>query len=660
MTWVRSRRLDDMTVNRNWALGLVPVVLVLAGLEIAMALGRTAPVPFLALYAATAAGATLGGWRAGIGAGIVSSIHVLHGHLVGFGPPPLTGTIWNVALGIALYCGTGWILGRLRDQREAGMAALERHRQRLQADLRAEAEAKRRSQGDVITHEALLGAAVRIAGLGYFVLNAKTSDCEVCSDRHAAHFGIDPQTFMRQTRGDAPPLDFVHPDDRAHVRRHLGLVRQGATAQFDFRGRHRDGHEVRIREIVEPVTDTEGRLIKAIGISMDMTEAHRTEAHLREVQKIEAIGNLTAGVAHDFNNLLAVILGNLELAAETADEAERREMLDAAAGAARRGAELTGLLLSFGRKAMLNPRPLDLCATIALLGGLFRRTLPANIDLKLPGVAGECVALLDRAQFESAVLNLVVNARDAMPDGGALTLDGEHVRVDGQEPDLELEPGDYIAIAVTDTGTGMTDEVRSRALEPFFSTKGVGKGTGLGLPMVLGFARQSGGDLHIASTPGKGTVMRMYFPVATLDPDAPAPADEPAQAPQSGGQTVLLVEDDAQVRQVTARQLAALGYRVEVADSGQAALDILRDRPDVEILLSDVVMPGGMQGPDLVARARDMRPGLRAVLMSGYHAGIADGDGDEGGSLDDVPRLTKPVSRRDLGACLARVAGGTG
>ncbi len=473
-----------MRISPKTIFGFTPLATILLVLMTRSFTDWEMPVPFLSLYAAVICAAVTGSALSGALAGGLAALFVLHSHIVGFGPQLLTGKLSTSLLGMSIFAVSGAVFGWFKQNYDNALAEVLNRRRKLQEELDTERREKEMSMGEHLAREALLDSAVRIAGLGYFVFDTATSDCEFCSGQHAGHFGLTFSEFFEQTKGEFPSLDFIHPGDRDWVRSEIARIKRGESIQIEYRGLHKNGEEVRIRESVEPVFDANGKLIKEIGTSLDVTEMRRTEAHMRENQKLEAIGSLTAGVAHDFNNLLAVIMGNLELMDPVQDPSERKLLVEAALDATRRGAVLTDRLLSFGRKAMLSPEPHDLSEIIADMGTLLRRTLPATIELELPKPRQDCWAVLDGAQFENAVLNLAVNARDAMPSGGKLRIEFEEADFDNdaiRRHGLTLEPGRYIALTVTDTGSGMTDDVRSRATEPFFSTKGVGKGSGLGL-----------------------------------------------------------------------------------------------------------------------------------------------------------------------------------
>ncbi|HXV35601.1 MAG TPA: ATP-binding protein, partial [Myxococcota bacterium] len=351
--------------------------------------------------------------------------------------------------------------------------------------------------------------------------------------------------------------------------------------------------------------------------------------------------------AHDFNNLLAVILGNLELLdAEGLNDAHAAEWVKTAIAAAERGASLTQRLLAFSRKQALRPAAVDANALVQGMLELLRRTLGEGIEIELVRDAGLWPCLVDRNQLENAILNLAINARDAMPNGGKLTISTSNARIDEEvvhaEPDVE--PGAFVVIAVSDTGAGMSEEVRQHAFEPFFTTKDLGRGSGLGLSMVYGFTKQSGGHASVSSESGLGTTVRLYLPRYSGEKLGEAPELDGTEPAQPTGERILVVEDNAELRALVARMLRSLGYRVLEASAGVPALEIIRSS-EIDLLLSDVVLPEGMSGSELVEQARRARPSLRALHMSGYaedaivhHGRLADGE----------PFLQKPFRKIDV------------
>ncbi|MCK1384214.1 ATP-binding protein [Bradyrhizobium sp. 21] len=371
---------------------------------------------------------------------------------------------------------------------------------------------------------------------------------------------------------------------------------------------------------------------------------------LSQSQKMEAMGQLTGGVAHDFNNLLTVILGNSEhLAERLAGNKELHRIASDIATAAERGSDLTRSLLAFARKQPLRPRDIDIREKIREMEPLLRRPLGEHIECTFALEHDVWLTSVDPGQLTTALLNLVLNARDVMPLGGRLTIEARNTSLGDLDLDVngEPRPGDYVMVAVTDTGSGMTAEVASRAFEPFFTTKEVGKGTGLGLSMVYGFVRQSGGLVQMQSEPGQGSAVRLFFPRLATPPNA-APSPPERIVALDGRETILVVEDDDMVRAYVENELKTLGYRVITAANGPAALDLLRQSGAIDLLFTDVVMPGGMFGPELARQATQLRPGLKVLFTSGYSQNpVKAPDG-----LSDARILTKPFRRRDLAAML--------
>ncbi|WP_181872702.1 hybrid sensor histidine kinase/response regulator [Billgrantia montanilacus] len=365
-----------------------------------------------------------------------------------------------------------------------------------------------------------------------------------------------------------------------------------------------------------------------------VTEQKRLEAQLQEAQRMEAIGHLTGGMAHDFNNLLTVIMGNADLLSEAlAADTQLAPLVQAVAESAQRGADLTQRLLAFARRQALAPQPTDINRLIRGLTELLRRTLGEQIELRFHPGQGLWAANIDPSQLESALLNLSINARDAMSDGGHLTIETQNVSLSAQYADehLELVPGDYVCIAVSDTGTGIPKTIRERVFDPFFTTKEKGKGTGLGLSMVFGFLKQSAGHVNLYSEEGEGTTIKLYLPriqQAVSDPKLTARDT----ASLKGCETLLVVEDDVTVREYVVTQLEAAGYGVRQAKDGPSALAMLVADTTIQLIFTDVMMPGGMTGRDLAIAALRLRPDLKVVYTSGYteNAIVHNGRLDEG------------------------------
>ncbi|MDB5524054.1 MAG: sensor histidine kinase [Rhizobium sp.] len=366
----------------------------------------------------------------------------------------------------------------------------------------------------------------------------------------------------------------------------------------------------------------EGRRIFT-GFIRDLTSRQKIEEELRQAQKMEAVGQLTGGVAHDFNNLLTVISGNLEMLEARIVDPKLLELLREAQDATDDGAKLTGQLLAFGRRQPLNPKLTDVGLLVRGFFDLVRRSIGESVELRIIVNAGENQALVDGSQLQNALLNLALNARDAMPRGGLLTIEVSKVYLDIDYAQMypEVRTGDYIVIAVTDTGVGMTEEVKLHAFEPFFTTKEVGSGSGLGLSMVYGFVKQTGGHVQIYSEPEHGTSVRIFLPVlqeVANDNDGAGNSPARAAAVLRGHEKILVVEDDARVRRVTVARLHDAGYEVIEASNGPQALELLDVHTEISLLFTDIVMPGGMHGNELADLARTIKPQIKVLFTSGY------------------------------------------
>ncbi len=397
----------------------------------------------------------------------------------------------------------------------------------------------------------------------------------------------------------------------------------------------------------------------------EMERRERAEAALLKTQRLEAVGQMTGGVAHDFNNLLTVILGSADLLGRRADDPARvRTIAGQIMLAAQHGARITQQLLTFARRTPVKAETVDVNALLQAFKQLLDRAASEAVQIELhPGPALRPVHL-DPSHFEAAVLNLVGNARDAMPDGGRIVITTDEVAVPATNEvplpapsNPELKPGPYVRVAVTDEGCGMDAATAARVFEPFFTTKEVGRGTGLGLSQVYGFAKQAGGDVRITTAPGAGTTVELLLPAH--DAVVAAPAPQPQTAEGGGGEVVLIVEDEAAVLAIVVESLQELGYATLTANSGRRALRCLEGDARVDLLFSDVVMPGGMNGLQLATVARRLRPGLKVLMTSGYTAGADAPDLSHSGlSLPDLPLLAKPYDRQQLAAALAAALAG--
>ncbi|MBD2748476.1 response regulator [Microvirga sp. BT688] len=396
-----------------------------------------------------------------------------------------------------------------------------------------------------------------------------------------------------------------------------------------------------------PILDDQGSVTNLATIERDITERKLMEMRLRQADKMQALGTLAGGVAHDFNNLLMAVLGSLDLASRRApDDPRLTRLLQNATYAAERGASLTQRLLSFSRQRDLRLQAVDVNHVITGMSDLLTRTLGGVIRIERHLIDELWTAMVDPDQLELAILNLCINARDAMAENGVLTLSTRNEAVEeGRITDLTA--GDYVVISVADTGTGIPPEVLARVLEPFFTTKEVGKGTGLGLPMVYGLAQQSGGTVAIHSTVGVGTTVELYLSRAVTAQDG-RPREEQSIAPDAPKVRILLVDDDAEVRTVTAAYLSEMGHRVVEAADGSSALDILKADSQLDVLIADFAMPG-MTGTELADKAREVRPDLGVMLVTGY--------ADPRRVPDGYLMLHKPFTRADLALKVSDAAG---
>jgi PAS domain S-box-containing protein len=441
-------------------------------------------------------------------------------------------------------------------------------------------------------------------------------------------------------------FSLLHPEDReqAQARTRIAVGSRQQLPVIDVRVVGLDG-KTRIGAI-QAISFVQDGQAQIMGSARDVTAQREVETQLRQAQKMESVGQLTGGVAHDFNNLLTVIIGRLDALVDRIPD-EFRPAIESALTAADRGADLVRQMLAFSRRQVLAPGPIDLNKLTLGMEDLLRRTLGEDVEFEVKLGGDLRLALADRGQVENALLNLALNARDAMPNGGKLTIETDNKQLDADYAahNAEVTPGDYVMLAVTDTGTGMTPEVIERAFEPFFTTKGVGRGSGLGLSMIYGFAKQSGGHLKIYSELGHGTTVRLYLPRDTGSPEATSEAPAETVENPRGGESILVVEDDELVRGFAVSQLRDLGYRVLEATDAREARAILAGNDKIDLLFTDVVMPGGMTGRQLGDLAKQTRPELKVLYTSGYteNSIVHQGKLDPG-----VIFLSKPFRRNDL------------
>ena len=446
----------------------------------------------------------------------------------------------------------------------------------------------------------------------------------------------------------------IHPQDHDAVLASVHAVLDDPGQNewtMEYRFQRSNGDWALVEDHGFVIRDDDGEAVRMVGGLRDITEDRAIQQQLRESQRMEAVGQLTGGLAHDFNNLLTVMLGNADLVAEQLDDDHPLlPLIRTIQSAAQKGADLTQRLLAFSRRQALEPRATDINQLVQGLTAMLGRTLGEHISIGWLPDPALWLASIDPTQLESALLNICINARDAMPEGGSLTIETANRIIDEKYSARfdELLPGEYVEISITDTGSGIPEDVQKRIFEPFFTTKPRGKGTGLGLSMVFGFLKQSGGHINVYSEPGFGTTMRLYLPRDRSQEPVSVVTEAPVRN-LSGNETIVVVEDEAMVRQFVEEQLRQAGYQVHSASNGPEALLLLGALGQVDLLFTDVMMPGGMTGRDLADRVRVTRPEIRVLYMSGYteNAIVHHGRLDPGVAL-----LSKPFRKNDL---LARI-----
>ncbi len=522
-------------------------------------------------------------------------------------------------------------------------------KQDVSSRVRAQADVKQSTEA-VRTAEERTRFALKAAGVGIWDMDYATERLQ-WSDDMLVQFGVPPGTFDG-TLGAF--IGRIHPEDRVAVLEQIGKAQAGGA---DFTVEHRvlwpDGA---VRWLIgrgHVYLDERREPARAVGISLDVTDRHMLEAQYQQAQKMEAVGRLAGGVAHDFNNLLTAILGYCELVlGDPSLEARYRADITEIQKAGTMAAALTRQLLAFTRKQIVEPRLFDLNVAVAEIRPLLERIIREDVKIVVELPAAPSTVNLDRGQVEQIVMNLAVNARDAMPDGGTLTITIDQVELDETDATayFEVTPGSYAALTVTDTGTGMTPEARAHLFEPFFTTKKIGQGTGLGLATVHGIVKQIGGSVGLESEVGKGTSVTVYLPRAAggVVTEPPLVARMPVRS-----ETVLVVEDTEGLRTLVRRMLERLGYTVLAAANADEAVKVFEDDPSFDVLLTDVVMPGA-SGPELTRRLIAQRPGLKVLYMSGYteeaivHHGVIE---------TGVAFLHKPFTARALDGKIREVLG---
>ena len=476
----------------------------------------------------------------------------------------------------------------------------------------------------------VLELAGQASGLGYAVWNMDTQTCEACTVEMASVFGMPRDAFMARMPRPKDLADALRPDERDGLRAAVaGLPGPGAGVSRDLKVRaDRNGRTRRIRLVFHDVPGPDSRVMC---VAQDVSGAHRAARDDAESQRMQSMGRLTSGVAHDFNNFLSVILGNLDLLDVTQDQTQRQALLDEVSAAAARARDLTGNLLGFARRPQDRTELFRLDAIVSEMTPLLRRALPPRIALVQHTDDVTALVRVERGLIDSVLMNLVLNARDAMKTaGGRLTLSGQ---------DVQDDSGRWVVLSVSDTGEGMTEDVRANLFQPFFSTRGAATNTGLGLSMVHTMVSGAGGRIEVDSAPGQGATFRVFLPAE--DPAKAAP-DRLGTVPASEGAAlrVLLVEDDPAVARVLLRQLALMGHRVTLAGDAVDAETVHASDGPFDLLLSDVRLPGAVQGPDLAGKLREVAPGLAVIYLTGQH--------ESGPFKPAGPVLHKPAGRAEL------------
>ncbi len=542
-------------------------------------------------------------------------------------------------------------------------------------EQRSQAEAELRSAKERI--ELALDAG---AVLGTWVWDIP-QDRVTGDERFARAFAADPQQAASGMALDQVTAA-IHPDDRPGVRASIErTIASGGAYRAEYRVLHPEGGYRWIEANGRCELAADGTPLRFPGVLMDIDERKRTELalrqltqtleervseavlqriqaeeQLRQAQKMEAIGQLTGGIAHDFNNLLAGILGSLELIQRKLpanDHPQLARFVDAAIASANRGASLTHRLLAFARRQSLDLRPVQVNTLVCALEDLLVRTMGEQIALEIQLADDLWPTRSDSHQLENALINLAINARDAMPDGGTLRIETRNTQLGESEAhNYQVPPGDYLLLSVSDTGCGMPEEIIRHAFEPFFTTKPIGQGTGLGLPMVYGFVKQTGGYLHLESQVGRGTTLSLYLPRLPVAPTE-QPVDARRDAPRGTGERILVVEDDQVVRMLMIEVLEELGYQLIQASDAQSALGLLERHAPLDLLLTDVGLPG-MNGRQLADAARQRQPGLKVLFATGYAEGAELRDGYLGKDMD---MIAKPFSFESLAGKLKAMLG---
>jgi signal transduction histidine kinase/ActR/RegA family two-component response regulator len=497
--------------------------------------------------------------------------------------------------------------------------------------------------------EARIVQSAKLAGLGYAITNSKTNRVVECDDTYAGLHGLTVDEFLSLDVEDGIIGQLVHEEDRAKSTEDWQRVIKGENVVNELRYVLPNGEIRSLRKIFSPPDPSkpDADLVEIVG--QDVTNTRDLQNQLAQSQKMEALGQLTGGVAHDFNNLLAVTLGNLELLDDEVENPDLKKLIKNSIASTIRGADLTRNMLSFARKAPLEPSVVDLNQLVKSMQSWIGRTLPSTIKIETKLAPDLWKTEVDPSSTESGLLNLILNARDAMPDGGTLAIETSNVTIEPGRLDLpgdSVGPRPYVLLCLRDTGEGISTENLQKVFEPFFTTKPVGKGSGLGLSMLHGFMKQSRGAVRVHSEPGKGTNFQLYFRALTDEKiKEPTPAGPVGEDTSESRATILIVEDNAEVLSVFTATLRNKDYRILQATSGDEALLVFKQNPGIDLLLTDIVMPGVLQGITLAKELRELRPNLPVIFMSGYSS---EASVEGNGLLASDICLMKPVLRETL------------
>ncbi len=515
--------------------------------------------------------------------------------------------------------------------------------------LAEESAARARAEEELRTSRDLARIAFDKGGNGIFVTDDRAGFVQV-NKAFCDLLGYSESELLGKTT-----LDITHPHDMETTRRRMEAIRGGDATGFSVEKRfvRKDGETVWVISNLSLVRNDDGTPRYVIGNIQDITERKRAEEALHHVQKLDALGKLTGGIAHDFNNLLTIILGYIQLMGRELEDGKLLNFATHVEAAAQRGAALTKRLLAFGRRQALEPKIIDLNELVLGLTDMLARTIGTDIEIKTATLPGLHETLADPAEVENVILNLVINARDAMPEGGTLFIETANVRLDEDDAALhgEVTPGDYVMVAVTDTGVGMPADVAGRAFDPFFTTKDMASGSGLGLSMVYGFCRQSGGHAVIESAVGAGTTIRIYLPDAAGDGSGRGAAGDGAW-PQK---TVLVVEDDPAMRGFAVTTLIGLGYQVLEAADAEVAASVLESNGKIDLLFTDIMLPDGADGRELAASATARHPAIRVLYATGR---AAEENSGQRPKPDGVRLLYKPYRGTDLATNIGQLLEG--